>query len=422
MATPKSPGTRADDWDPSAADPLGEQARMRRECPVAWTNRLGAGAWAITRYNDVSAAARDTRTFSSRNKPRLGPVPSPPIEVDRPEHTVYRRLLAPYFDERRIAAMEPVTRALCGEMLQPVLDAGVTAPVDMAERFTYPFPARVLCELLRIPPSDYTQLKRWSDEVFNADVLRENDSARKAAANEQLRDYGRRLVQERRAMQLDPSQDLVTGLVRAKVDGEQLDPEQIVALVRLLLSAGHNSTTSSLGIIFLHLARDPQAQHLLRQRPELIAPAVAEFLRHESPVMATPRTVARDALFRGQHLRAGEQVFLVWSSANRDGDHYADPGRCRLDRDPQDTMVFGRGIHLCLGKPLALLELQVATRELLARTGWIEVAGDVERTSWERYGVSRLPLRVTPPGASPSSPDHLDCELQEGQEGRVHPR
>jgi cytochrome P450 len=82
-------------------------------------------------------------------------------------------------------------------------------------------------------------------------------------------------------------------------------------------------------------------------------------------------------------------------------------------------MVFGRGIHLCLGKPLALLELRVATRELLARTGWIEVAGDVERTSWERYGVSRLPLRVTPAGASPSSPDYLDCAPQEG---RVHPR
>src|ERR1700733_8235348 len=185
--------TRADDWDPSAPDPLFEQARMRRECPVGWTNRLGAGAWAITKYDDVAAAARDTSTFSSRNEPRLGPVPSPPIEVDRPEHTVYRRLLAPHFDQRRTAAMETTVRGLCAAMLQPVLDAGVTAPVDVAERFTYPFPARVLCELLRIPPSDYVQLKHWSDEVFNADVLRENDPARKSAANQRLRDYGRRL-------------------------------------------------------------------------------------------------------------------------------------------------------------------------------------------------------------------------------------
>jgi cytochrome P450 len=252
---------------------------MRRECPVAWTNRLGTGAWAITRYDDVAAAARDTATFSSRNTPRLGPVPP------------------------------------------PVLEAGVAAPVDVAERFTYPFPARVLCELLRISPSDYTQIKRWSDEVFNADVLRGNDPARKGAANEWLRDYGRRLIQERRAMQLDPAEDLVTGLVHTEIDGQPLDPERIVALVRLLLSAGHNSTTSSLGIIFLHLARDPRAQRMLRQRPELISAAVAEFLRHESPVMATPRTVARDAEFRGQRLGAGEQVFLVWSSANRDGDH-----------------------------------------------------------------------------------------------------
>ena len=410
--------TRADDWDPSAADPLIEQARMRRECPVAWTNRLGTGAWAITKYDDVAAAARDTSTFSSQNEPRLGPVPSPPIEVDRPEHTVYRRLLAPYFDHRRIAAMETVVRALCGQMLQPVLEAGVSAPVDVAQRFTYPFPARVLCELLRIPPSDYTQLKRWSDEVFNTDVLRGNDPARKEAANERLRDYGRRLIQERRAMQLDPSEDLVTGLVCTEIDGLPLDPERIVALVRLLLSAGHNSTTSSLGIIFLHLARDPRAQRMLRQRPELVSVAVAEFLRHESPVMATPRTVARDAEFRGQRLRPGQQVFLVWSSANRDSEHYAEPERCRFDRDPGDTMVFGRGIHQCLGRPLALLELQVATEELLARTGWIELAGGVERTSWERYGVSRLPLRVTPPGRGrPFADDAADGSA----EGVVNP-
>lgn len=390
-------GKRADDWDPAAADPLLEQARMRRECPVGWTSRLGSGAWAITRYDDVLAAARDTVTFSNKNEPRLGPVPSPPIEVDRPEHTVYRRLLAPYFDQRRIAAMETVVRGLCAGLLQPVLDDGADGPVDVAERFTYPFPARVLCELLRIPPSDYAELKRWSDEVFNADMLRDNDPARKAAANERLRDYGRRLVSERRAMRLDPAEDLVTGLVSCEVDGRPLDPERIVALVRLLLSAGHNSTTSSLGIVFLHLARDRQAQRMLRERPELIPAAVMEFLRHESPVMATPRTVARDAEFRGRRLRAGEQVFLVWSSANRDGDHYAEPERCRFDRDPDDTLVFGRGIHFCLGRPLALLELRVATEELLARTGRIEVAGDVERTSWERYGVSRLPLRVSPP-------------------------
>jgi len=403
VETSRGLGKRADDWDPAASDPLLEQARMRRECPVGWTSRLGSGAWAVTRYEDVVAAARDTVTFSNRNEPRLGPVPSPPIEVDRPEHTVYRRLLAPYFDQRRIAAMETVVRELCAQLLQPVLDDGAAAPVDVAERFTYPFPARVLCELLRIPPSDYTRLKRWSDEVFNADVLRDNDPARKAAANEQLRGYGRRLVSERRAMRLDPAEDLVTGLVSGEVDGQPLDPERIVALVRLLLSAGHNSTTSSLGIVFLHLARDPQAQQMLRERPALIPAAVMEFLRHESPVMATPRTVARDAEFGGRRLRAGEQVFLVWSSANRDDGHYAEPERCRFDRDPDDTMVFGRGIHFCLGRPLALLELRVATEELLARSGWIEVAGDVERTSWERYGVSRLPLRVTPPAADPSS-------------------
>jgi cytochrome P450 len=112
-------------------------------------------------------------------------------------------------------------------------------------------------------------------------------------------------------------------------------------------------------------------------------------------------------------------VFLVWSSANRDSEHYAEPERCRFDRDPGDAMVFGRGIHQCLGRPLALLELQVATEELLARTGWIELAGEAERTSWERYGVSRLPLRVTPPGGGQS----FAVDAADGpEEGVVNPR
>jgi cytochrome P450 len=160
-----------------------------------------------------------------------------------------------------------------------------------------------------------------------------------------------------------------------------------------MLTAGHNSTTSALGICILAVARDQDIQRRLRAEPGLIPSAIDEFMRLETPVMAMPRWAARDVELRGRQVEQGDQLFLVWQSGNRDPEFWGDDvDACVLDRHPNPHLVFGRGLHRCIGDVVALLELRVTLEELLDRTEWIEPAGEPVRTGWVRYGVSSLPL------------------------------
>jgi cytochrome P450 len=385
-----------DEWDPigpeATADPLGIQAHMRRHCPVAWSERIGQGFWGIFGYDDLARAAMDTTTFSVAGHPRLGDHPSPPLEVDRPEHTAYRRLLQPFFTRRAVRARESEIRELARTMWARLVRSG---HADVATEFTYPFPARALCRLLRIPVDDWAPLKQWADEFYQAGAERDDDPAAKRAANDKLLGYGRELVRTRRAMGLSPADDLVTRLATATIDGEPLSDERVLGVLRLLLSAGHNSTTSSLGNVLLRLATDRDLQNLLRRRPDTLEPAIEEILRLDTPVMTTPRYVTRDVDFGGRHLRAGDTVAMIWASGNRDSAHFTDADTCHLDRSPNDHLAFGRGIHKCLGMFVALDEIRVAVEELFRVTESIVVDGEVIRTNWERYGVAHLPLRFT---------------------------
>jgi cytochrome P450 len=352
---------------------------------------LGEGFWSLTRYEDVAAAAARPQIFSNTGRPRFGDKSAPPIEVDRPEHTVFRRMLQPYFRPDKVSNLESAAKRLANELAGPLVKAG---RADLSKSFTYPYPARVLCEFLGLPPDDADALKGWADEIFDAMPERENDPARVDRAEASLTKYARDLVADRRARGLDADQDLITGLVTHNFEGHMLDPEEVLSIVRLLLSAGHNSTTSSLGIVLLHIAREPAIQTRLRADQSLIPKAIEEFLRHESPVMATKRTALSDVEIGGRQIHAGEQVFLVWSSANRDVEHYPNPEEVILEREARDHLVFGRGVHRCLGSPIALMELRVAVETFFELTTWFELDGPVERASWERYGVTRLPMRM----------------------------
>jgi cytochrome P450 len=376
------------DWDPLAPpaleDPLAALAELRERCPVAWTERSG-GFWAVTRYADIREATRDSDTFVNGGGPQWGKA-RPPLEVDRPVHTQFRRLLQPYFHRSRIAALEPQVRGLVAELLQPLLDAGGG---DIAPALTYPLPARVLAAFLHIPDESWAFLKAWSEELFENEEGRGGDRAKVEDASRRLYAYSAALVAQRKADPLPPEEDVVSGLLAA--DG--VTDDDVVQVLRLLLTAGHNSTTSALGICILAVARDPEIQRRLRADPALIPFAVDELMRLETPVMAMPRWAARDTELAGREIAAGDMLFLAWQSANRDRDFWGDPvDECVLDRSPNPHLVFGLGLHRCIGDVVALLELRVALEELLARTEWIELAGEPVRTTWVRYGVGALPL------------------------------
>lgn len=387
---------REPDWDPLAPpaldDPVSAMAELRERCPVAWAYRAG-GFWAVTRYDDIRAAARDSETFVNGGGPQWGNA-RPPLEVDRPVHTHFRRLLQPYFHKSRIAALEPHVRAYVAEMLQPLLDAGGG---DVAPALTYPLPARVLAAFLHLPDDAWRFLKAWSEELFAHEEGRGNNPAKVQDASRRLYEYSAELVARRKAEPLDPGEDLVTGLLQA--DG--VTEDDVVQVLRLMLTAGHNSTTSALGICILAVARDPEVQRRLRAEPSLFPSAVDELMRLETPVMAMPRWASQDTELGGRAIAAGEQLFLVWQSANRDRAFWGDSvDECVLDRSPNPHLVFGHGLHRCIGDVVALLELRVTLEELLGRTEWIELAGEPVRTTWVRYGVSTLPLRFAEARAS----------------------
>lgn len=364
-------------WDSFApetvADPPASWAELREQCPIARSERQG-GFWVFSRYDDAVAIARDAQRYSG--DPQFG-TPRPPLEVDRPLHTRFRRILQPYFTKQRVGEFEPRVRGYVVEMLQPVLDAGRG---DLAEALTYPLPARVLCAWLGLPDSEWAYLKRVADELFDAEEGRGDDPAVRARCNEELYEYSRRMVGERAG-------DLINGL-------EQVDEEDVVQVVRLLIVAGHNSTTGALGNCILRVATHPGVQQRLRDEPALIPSAVEELLRLEPSVQAMPRWANEDTEVLGRQVKAGDKIMLLWAAAIRDPEHFEQPDACVLDREPNDHLTFGRAIHRCIGMDLARLELRVALEELLARTSSIELSDTPIRTTFIRHGVAYLPVSL----------------------------
>jgi cytochrome P450 len=385
---------RLTDFDPYApnavANPPATWAALRERCPVAWSDRM-SGFWAVSRYDDVVSIARASERYNNSGGPQFG-TSRPPLEVDRPEHTFFRRVLQPHFAKERVALLEPGVRGFVAEMLQPALDAG---EADLAEVLSYPLPARTLCLWLGLPDEEWRVLKGVSEKLFAAEEGRGDDPATRAACNEELYEYSRRLVRERVAEPRDPGTDLITGIL-GETDGvHTVDEASCVELVRLLLTAGHNSTTGGIGNSILRIVGEPEIQRRLRAEPDLIPPAIEEFLRLETPVQAMPRWPNEDVELHGQRLDKGQMVMLFWAAANRDPEHFPEPDRCVLDRSPNDHVTFGRGIHRCIGIDLARLEIRLAVEELLARTEWIELAGEPARTTFIRQGVSYLPVRFS---------------------------
>ena len=283
--------------------------------------RQGGRHRGIARYRDLHPCEKTTIPDST------GPQrpPRPPLEVDRPEHTPYRRLLAPYFSAEQARQLEPRIREIAAELIHTAI---AERECDLVPTVAVPMPALVLCAVLGLPSEDWSFLKRSTAEVIEAG--RAVDPERHARANDALYSYVHSVVEARRAAQLDPGTDIITGLMELVVDGRQLDDDQVTGVVRLLLQAGHNTTTNGLGSAFRYLAAAPQEQARLREDPTRIPAAVDEILRAFSPAQMLARTVTREVQMGGRTLRPGDKVGLFWASANRDPEVFADPERVNL--------------------------------------------------------------------------------------------
>jgi cytochrome P450 len=384
-----------DDWhsveDGTATDVNVIYGDRRASCPVHHSNQLFGGFWAVLGHDDVVDAALDTATFS--NVVPLLATRRPPLESDPPEHSMFRRLMNPYFSRDRIKALEPIVRRFAMEMLD---DAIARRSIDFATEITYPLPSRVLCAFLGVDDADWKLVNEWESKIsatVGPHSGREEGAEETArqAATDVLRPYVEKLVAGRR---LEPTDDLVTGLASAEVNGEPLSDDFVVGMVMLVITAGHNTTTSALGNSVLALARDHALQQRLRAQPELLPGAIEEWLRLEAPQQSMRRVATKDVELGGHHIAAGERVELVFGAANLDPNVVEFPGAFSLERSPNRHLSFGRGVHSCIGAPLARLEIRVLLEELLSRTRHFDLSGSVHRTRWPRLGVQSLPLTL----------------------------
>lgn len=387
---------RPQDFDPLEPETFdsahAEYAELRQRCPVAHADAWG-GFWALFSYEDVRRAASDSRTFITS---RQNVVPKvaftgrrPPLHLDPPEHTPYRRALNPLLSDERVASLEPVTRRYATELLAPLLGRGHG---DICSEFSSLLPVQVFGAWMNMPQDRLEALHR-AGRAFNIAVQSGVDDTMKATSLE-LYALARELVSDRKQQPRDPATDPASALLAARHDGQPLPEELVVGTVRQVLVVGMIAPMVLVGSIAVHLSRDSSLQDELRRQPQLIPAAVEEFLRLYTPYRGFARTAVCDVQFGGRTIPAGEPIALVYASANRDDAVFPEGGTFRLHRpNLGDHLAFGRGPHNCPGASLGRLELRVSLEELLTRTKRFELAGEIVPTRFPEIGALSVPLR-----------------------------
>ena len=383
----------------TAQDPYPVYAALRERDPVHRSALMNA--WMFTRHTDIDTILRDHRRFS--NDPRKGTLSSrqraglPADEeftmlfLDPPDHKRLRALVNKAFTPKAVNALEPHIRSLLGSLLDDIDDP---AGFDLMQAVAQPLPVIVIAEMLGVPPEDRAQFKIWSDQ--RARTLEPSIDARERAladaANKALNDYFRPIIEERRA---DPKDDIVSALAQAEEEGDRLTELEMLNMLRLLLIAGNETTTNLIGNGVLALLRHPDQMQKLRDDPSLIPLAVDELLRFDSPVQTDFRRALEDCEVNGFPLKKRDNIVLLLGAANRDPDVFEKPDRLDVGRGDRSHLSFGRGIHHCIGAPLARLEGRVVLEMLLERFSQISLRDRQPRfrNSIVLRGLESLPVR-----------------------------
>ena len=349
------------------ADPFRIWDGLRSGCPIAHTERRGSN-WLPTRYDDVTAIAHDIEHFSSlkvavipvdNDEPDDSPALEyglPPISADPPLHTWTRRLLLPWFSHRRVETYVPLTRQLCGSLLDGFADRG---QADAASEYAQQIPVRVIAHILGVSTDMADSFTQWVRDVLEF----ADDAERRIAATEGLLNYFVAQLEVRRHA---PGDDLLSELLQTEVEGAPLEDSLILGIAALVLIAGVDTTWSAIGSSLWHLSTHARDLEQLVADPDLMPVAIEELLRAYSPVTMA-RVVTHDVEFGGCPMKEGDKVLMNFPAANRDPDVFERPDVVDLARAKNRHVAFGSGIHRCAGSNLARMELQVALEEWLHR-------------------------------------------------------
>jgi cytochrome P450 len=375
------------DWAPLApevqADQLAAYDQLRRRCPVAHSEALH---WSLFRHADIVGVLHDPETFGNATSTHL----NVPNGMDPPRHTAYRQLINPFFGPQALAAFEPEGRRIALELVERLPMSGA---VEWMDAFARDCALRMLCAFMAWPAALDEALRDWARKNQAATLAQDRTAT--AAVAVEFEGHIRAQLARTRADGLIAN-DGTTRLLRATIDGRPLDESEIVSIVRNWTVGELATLAACIGSLAAFLAAHPALQQSLRRQPAGLPAAIDEILRIDPPLIANRRIVRRPVTLAGRRLEPGDRLSLLWASADRDGAVFGDPDEFRTDRDPSLNLLYGAGIHVCPGAPLARLQLRIVMETLLARTRSIApIPGQAPvRARYPNGGFSALPLRV----------------------------
>lgn len=358
------------------------------------------GYYVVTDHDSIREVLQDPLRFSSRRASPIRPAPPMdviPITLDPPQHTKWRRLLQGYFSPRRVAELEPGTRATCRELIEDIRGRG---SADVVASFTSQFPTTVFLELLGLPAEDLDQILEWEHAAIRGATEDDPEGRGQVEAKMAVMQYLGAAVAERRRNPDPSGQDIVSQALDWVIDGRHPSEQELLLCCLTLFEAGLDTVTSQLGYFFLHLATHPGDRERITEDPSVIPAAVEELLR-AYPIITLGREVVADTIVEGQRLKPGDVLALPLMAAGRDEEAYAEAREVRFDREPTHHLSFGAGPHRCLGSHLARMELRVALEEWHRLIPDYEVAdlAAVTERSGQVCGLVSLPLQWPVPAA-----------------------
>lgn len=354
-----------------AADPWSKYDELRSQCPVAHTDAHG-GFWVLSRYEDVVRVAKDDVTFSSVPTtviPDSGVYNLIPLQSDPPDVQRYRAALHKYFTPKAVESYAPRIRKFTTDCIDTFIGRG---HCEFVTELANPVPSMTALEFIGFDPNDWHDFAGPMHQLsYSAD-----GSEGRADALKDLKKMDDRITSAIEDRRRHPKDDAITELIEYKKDGVVFSDKELHGLVKMLLFGGLDTTMAATSNALLYLSEHTVMRQQLIDNPALIPAAVEEFLRFEAPVHAFSRNVTTDTEIGGQKIRAGEKVYMLWASANRDPEQFERPDEVDFNRRPNRHLTFGTGAHRCPGSFLARLEMQIILEEVLKRIPDFEI--DVE--------------------------------------------
>lgn len=372
------------DWDPQDPSILKDQRRaydeMREKCPVAHSKFMG---WSVFCHQDIVNVLADPETYS--NQSQFLAIPN---GMDPPVHAQYRKALTSFFDNQAMAMFEPSVRKTAIDLLSTLR---FNQEIEFVNVFITPFIMKTLCHFLGWPEEQWKDLNGWVHD--NQEVAFSRDPAVGKALAQSFSKYVKTNLAQHRTSS-NKTIDVTDRLLQVEVNDTPLSDEQIVSVLRNW-AAGHGTVAAGLSILMFHLAKDTKLQIKLRNNLSYLPQAIEEILRMDGPLVANRRVTTREVKIQGRTIPKGENLSLMWIAANRDPQVFEEPNNAQLDRDTKEQLLFGQGIHFCLGAPLARLEMRIALEVLLSQTNSIELIGvNQHRAIYPSNGFATLFLKL----------------------------